>query len=203
MILALLAAPLDPSPDEARSWLRRELVQPEYNEQDLLNRLIRWLERTLGNGLDAASRVPPLSTFVAMLLLLLLVLGLVWLLSRTGRASPRAPSSGPLLTDERISAAELRARAEAALADDRPDEALVDGFRALAVRQIERGRLPDAPGATAHEVARDLGLAVPGAAGRVVDAAALFELVLYGGRTATRDQAVSVLALDDDLVGVR
>ncbi|WP_248583200.1 DUF4129 domain-containing protein [Nocardioides sp. InS609-2] len=203
MIRALLAAPLDPSPDEARSWLRRELVKPEYNDQDFLNRLISWLERTVTNGLDAASRVPPLSTFVAMLVLLLLVLGLAWLLSRARRSPTGAPGSGPLLTDERISAAELRARAEAALSDDRPDDALVDGFRALAVRQIERGRLPETPGATAHEVARDLGLAVPDVAGRIDDAAALFDLVLYGGRPATRDQAMSVLALDDDLVGAR
>ena len=70
MIRTLLSAPLDPSPDEARSWLRRELVKPEYNEQDLLNRLVSWLERTVNDGLDAASRVPPLSTFVAMPILL-------------------------------------------------------------------------------------------------------------------------------------
>ncbi len=203
MTTAWVAAPLDPSPDEARSLLRRELLKPEYNEQDVINRLISWLQRTLENGIDAASRVPALSTFVAMLVLLLLALGLVWLVSRARSASRTGPASGPLLTDERISAAELRARAEAALAEDRPDDALVDGFRALAVRQIERGRLADAPGATAHEVARDLGLAVPAMTSRVDDAATLFDRVLYGGRPASRDQAVSVLALDDDLVGVR
>ncbi len=203
MISALLTAPLDPSPDEARSWLRRELVRPEYNEQDLLNRLVAWLERVINGGLDAASRVPPLSTFVAMLVLLLLVLGLVWLLSRAGRSPTGAPAAGPLLSDERITAAQLRARAEAALAGDRPDDALVDGFRALAVRQIERGLLSESPGATAHEVAGDLGLAVPDLAARLQGAGVLFDLVRYGGRPATRDQAGSVLALDDDLAGVR
>ncbi|WP_426246144.1 DUF4129 domain-containing protein [Nocardioides sp. LHG3406-4] len=203
MIARVAAAPLDPSPDEARSWLRRELLKPEYNEQDLLNRLVSWLERTLNEGLDAASRVPPLSAFAAMLVLLLLVLALVWLLSRARRSSAAGGPAGPVLGEERVGAAELRARAEAALAEGRLDDALVDGFRAVAVRQIERGRLADAPGATAHEVARDLGLAVPDLAARIGDAATLFDRVLYGGRPATRDQAGSVLALDDDLVGVR
>lgn len=203
MIAGLRTAPLDPSPDEARSLLRRELLRPEYHEQDLLDRLLDWLERTLESGLDAASTVPALSTFVAMLLLCLLVLALWWLASRARRSPAAARAAGPVLGDEQVSAAELRRRAEAALAEDRADDAVVDAFRALAVRQVERGRLPDAPGTTAHEVARDLGSAVPALAGRVDDAAALFDLVLYGGRPATRDQAVAVLALDDDLVGVR
>ncbi|WP_295656570.1 DUF4129 domain-containing protein [uncultured Nocardioides sp.] len=203
MTRSLPLAPLDPSPDEARSLLRRELLRPEYNDQDLLGRLLDWLQRTLDRGLDAASRVPALSTFVAMLVLCLLVLALAWLVSRARGSAAADRAAGPVLTDERVSAAELRARAEAALAEGRADDALVDGFRALAVRQVERGRLPEAPGTTAREVARDLGAAVPALAPRAEEAATRFDLVLYGGRPATREQAVSVLALDDDLVGVR
>ena len=197
----LADAPLDPSPDEARSWLRRELVQPDYHDEDLLGRLLDWVERTLRDGLDAASRVPPLSTFVAMVLLCLLVLALGWLLSRARGSAATATAPGPVLGAERVAASVLRARAEDALAEGRHDDAVVDGFRALAVRQVERGRLPDAPGATAHEVARELGRVVPALVGRVDEAAALFDRVLYGGRPATREQAVSVLALDEDLVG--
>ena len=72
-----------------------------------------------------------------------------------------------MLTDEAITAAELRARAEAALAEGRHEDALVDGFRALAVRQVERGRLDDTPGATAHEVAGVLAREYPDRGPRV------------------------------------
>lgn len=202
MTTRLPLAPLDPSPDGARSLLRRELLRPEYHDQDLLGRLLAWLERTLERGLDAASRAPALSTFAAMLLLCLLALALAWLTSRAGRSSA-APIVGPVLTEERVSAAELRARAEAALSEGRHDDAVVDGFRALAVRQVEQGRLPDAPGTTAREAARELGAVVPALAPRVAEAATRFDLVLYGGRPATAEQATSVLALDDALVGVR
>lgn len=203
MTPALLTAALDRSPDGARSLLRRELLKPEYNEQDLLTRLVTWLERVLNSGLTAASTVPAVSTFVAMLLLCLLALTLTWLLSRVRRSASEGRTAGPVLTDERIGSGELRDRAETALAAGRTDDALVDGFRALAVRQVERGVLADAPGATAHEVAREVGRGVPALAARVDDAAALFDRVLYGGRPATREQVMWVLALDDELVGVR
>ena len=105
-----------------------------------------------------------------------------------------------MLTDEVVTADQLRARAEAALAAGRPEEAVVEGFRALTVRQVERGRLGDSPGATAHEVAVLLAAEHPPLAERVDASALLFDSVLYGDRPATPEQARSVLALDDDLV---
>ena len=196
-------APLDPSADEARSWLQRELLHPEYHQQNLLERLITWLERQIGRALTAAEQAPPLSTFAAMLVFLLLVGGLVWLLSRTQATRRARTSVGPVLDEEVVTAAELRTRAEAALAGGRPEEALVDGFRALAVRQVERGRLEDSPGATAHEVAMSLATEYPQHGERVGDNARLFDLVLYGDRPASPEQATGVLALDDELAGVR
>ncbi len=81
---------------------------------------------------------------------------------------------------------------------------MVDAYRALAVRQVERGRLADTPGATAHEVAGRAGAASTRTSGPRVDAsAALFDAVLYGDRPASRDQAAGVLALDDELATVR
>jgi len=58
----------------------------------------------------------------------------------------------------------------------------------------------DTPGATAHEVADILAAEYPGHRDRMQAGALLFDQVLYGDRPATREQAVSVLALDDDLV---
>ncbi len=192
--------PLDPTPDEARSALRRELLKPEYYDDNPIERLITWLRRQLDKGVEAAVDLPPLQTFAAMLLAVLLVGAVAWLV-RQARGSARGPrDKQSVLTDEAITAAELRARSEAALADGRHEDALVDGFRALAARQVERGRLDDTPGATAHEVAGVLAREYPDRGTRVDTAAALFDSVLYGDRPATREQALDVLTLDDDLV---
>jgi uncharacterized protein DUF4129 len=207
-VIALLRAlpvdaPLDPSSGEARSWLQRELLNPEYHQQNVVEQLITWLQRQIGRGLAAAAQAPPLSTFAAMLIFLLLLGGLVWLLSRTRGTRRARDGSGPVLDDPVATAAELRARAEAALADGRMEQALVDGFRALTVRQVERGRLEDSPGATAHEVALSLATRFPQHGERVGDNARLFDQVLYGDRPASPDQATGVLRLDDELAAAR
>jgi Domain of unknown function (DUF4129) len=195
-----LDPPLDPSGSEARSKLRNELLHPEYHQQNLLQQIFRWIERQVTSGLDAASQAPPLSTLMAMLLFVALVAGLVWLASRARRTARDRGEKRAVLTEEIVTAAELRARAEAALEAGRFEEAVVDGFRALAVRQVERGRLVDTPGATAHEVADILAAEYPASRDRMQAGALLFDEVLYGARPATREQAMSVLALDDDLV---
>jgi hypothetical protein len=183
--------------------LRRELLRPEYNDRDPMQRILDWLQRTVSSALDAASHASPLPTLAAVVVFLVLLVLLGLLLSRA-RRSARAPEAArAVLTDERLTAAQLRARAEAALAAGRAGDALVEGFRALTTRQIERGRLDDLPGATAHEVAESLAATFPHQRPRVDDSARLFDLVRYGDRPATRDQAARVLALDDELAGVR
>lgn len=195
--------PLHPSPDDARSLLRRELLHPEYQERDLLGRIMRWADRTLDRALQAASDVPALPALTAMAIGLLLVLGLVVLLSRV-RTSARRPSRpGPVLAGDQPGADELRRRAVRALGEGRAGDALVDAFRALARRHIERGLLDDVPGATAHEVAAVLAGVHPDDSAAIEQAAGLFDLVLYGDRPASADQADLVLGLDDRLAGVR
>ncbi len=117
------------------------------------------------------------------------------------RRTTRGESSAPALTDEQITADELRARAEAALASGDAAAALVDAFRAAAVRQVERGRVEDVPQATAHELAGALAGAFPAQQGALRRAADLFDEVLYGDRPATDLQARELLALDDTLAG--
>ena len=192
--------PLDPSGSEARSKLRRELVHPEYHQQNLFQRVLNWLIRKVGTGLDQASQAPPLSTFMAMLIFVALALALAWLVSRARHTAREKDDKRAVLTEEVVTADELRARAEAALEAGRFEEAVVEGFRAVAVRQVERGRLSDTPGATAHEVAGALAQEHVAMADRVHQSARLFDEVLYGDRPATREQAGSVLVLDDDLV---
>ena len=162
--LPLADPPLTPDGDEARSLLRRELLHPDYHQDNLILRLIDWLSRLLDRGLAAARETPPLTTFAAMLVGLLLVVALGWLASRA-RRSRRAPvERRAVLADEQVTAAQLRARAEQALAEGRPSDALVDAFPAVALRQVERDRIDDVPGATAHEVAVVLAEVFPGQA---------------------------------------
>jgi uncharacterized protein DUF4129 len=195
--------PLTPSGDEGRSLLRRELLRPEYHDEAILARFVQWLRDQVTRGIDAASGSPPLATFAAMVILVALVVALGWLLSRARLTSRALRPTRAALTDDGLTAAELRARALEALADGRPGAALVDAFRALALRQVENGRIDDQPGATAHELAAALGAAFPPLARRIADAADTFDLVLYGGRPATPDQARDLLGLDDALVGAR
>lgn len=206
MLTLLRAAPrsgLDPTPDEARSELRRELLDPRYHDQNLLQQALDWIKRSLGNGLEAARGAPSLSTVVAMVLFLLLVVALGWLLSRARRTARASRGRGEVLTHDDVSADELAARARRARDEGRLEDALVEGFRALARRQVERGTLPDDPGATAREVAAALATNHPAAESRVLGAASLFEEVRYGARPVTRAQVDDVLALDDTLVGRR
>ena len=205
VVLRMLTSepPLDPSGDEARSLLRRELVHPDYHERNVFEQILGWLDRLVNGAIDGASKAPPLSTFLAIVAFLLLGLALAWLLSRARRTPRAARRSGPVVEDAAVTAAELRSAAERALAEGRNAEALVDGFRALTVRQVERGWLDDRPGATAHEVAGALASTYPDQGARVSGSAALFDAVRYGDRPATREQAVDVLSLDDALAGRR
>lgn len=195
-----LDPPLDPSGDEARSELRRELVRPEYHETNPVERLLRWLDRVIQDSVGAAGDAPPLVVLAGSLVLIALGLGVGLLVARTRRTARSRADRAPALGDERVSADALRSRAERALAEGRHDDALVDAFRAVAVRQVERGRVEDRPQATAHELAGALGTGFPAQRHRIDRAADLFDAVLYGDHPATREQAADVLALDADLL---
>jgi hypothetical protein len=52
-------------------------------------------------------------------------------------------------------------------------------------------------------VAQSLATTFPHQQPHVDDSAMLFDLVLYGDRPATREQATGVLTLDDELASVR
>lgn len=203
LLLGLVAAdaPLDPSPDRAEDLFRRELLRPEYHDQNPLQQFLDWLGRRFESGIDQASQASPLGGLGALLVFLALLVLIGWVVSRARTAAKAPGETGAVLTAERITAAELRARAAAALAAGDTAAAVVDGYRALTLHQIERARIEDQPGATAHEVAVRLGDVFAGSRPRIQQAADLFDLVLYGDRPATRAQAEAVLALDHELAG--
>ncbi len=179
-----------PSPSEAREAVRRELLDPRYRDRDQVTRLLDWLRGLLEQGLVAVGDASAASTWVATVLLLALALALLLLASRARRTARSRPRPGDVLGALGPDADALRARAERLHAEGRHDEALLEAFRALARREVERGRLVEDPGATAREVAASLD------DDRVRRAAELFDAVLYGGSGATAEQAADVLALD-------
>lgn len=203
MTLRFAEPPLTPTPDEARGWLRRELLDPEYQREGVLSRAWAWIEETLSRAVEGAASMGPLVTVLSLLVFALLALALVLLLTRARTNRRAARGARPVLDDPTVGANELRRRARAAFAEERYDDAVVDGYRAVAAGQVERGRLDDLPAATAHEVATALEAAFPDRREEVARAAMLFDLVLYGDRPARRDQAAAVLALDDSLAGSR
>lgn len=196
-----LEPPLDPDGDEARSLLGRELARPEYYDADILDRIIDWISRLIDDSIGAAEGSPPVTVLAAITVAMLLAAAVLLLISRARATARGDRAEAPALTGEVITAAELRARAEAALAAGDHVAALLDAFRAMAVRQVERGRIEDVPQATAHELARALAAEFPTHQGRIHRSADLFDEVLYGDRPATREQAAEVLALDDALAG--
>ncbi|KRA38254.1 MULTISPECIES: DUF4129 domain-containing protein [unclassified Nocardioides] len=200
-LLGRLDPPLDPSGDEARGQLRRELAHPEYYDANLLERISDWLDRLINGSVSTASDAPLLTVVVAILVALLLLAGMILIVSRARRTARADQAPTAALTDEVITADQLRARAEAALAAGDPGAALIDAFRAVAVRQIERGRIDDVPQATAHELAGALAVTFADHGPALRRGADLFDQVLYGDRPATVEQARDLLALDDRLAG--
>lgn len=195
--------PLDPDGDEGRALLRDELADPQYYSDDWVQRALTWLTRWLDGFVEAASGASGLGVVVGITLAMALLAALLLLVGRTRRTTASTRRGRPALPAERVSAAALRDRATAALAEGRHDDALVDGFRALALRQVERGRIDDVPQATAHELAAALAAEFAAEAGEITDLADTFDAVLYGDRTASADQAADALALDDRLAAVR
>ncbi|MGN0065504.1 MAG: DUF4129 domain-containing protein [Nocardioides sp.] len=204
--LAASLADTLPSPEEARSRLGRELLRPEYHEDDLLARLVEAGKRFFAQLVTATAAAPLGSVILALVIGFALVVGLILVLGRLRRAGSRtADLTGPVLGEHRLTAAEHRALAVRAFEAEEYGDCVAEAFRAAVLRPVESGRLADRPGATATELAAELGALDAAAEGteRLREVARHFDEVVYGHRTATREQATEALALDDALVGAR
>jgi hypothetical protein len=194
-----LGASIRPDPDTARSWVERELGRPEYR-QGLLERFLGWLG-DVWNGLqDAALGASPLTAGAAVLVVVVLAVLVAVVVARVRREPSGDGRGGPApLLGAGASPEQHRTAAEQALADADHDRALVEAFRAVASRAVQRGLVEDRPGVTAHELAVGLGPVFPRHADDLAAASALFDRVFYGHRPATADGARSVLDLDEAL----
>lgn len=198
----LLPGGLNPTPPQARDWLRKELQGPDY-QSPWLDSVIRWVRDLLGNLLDGARQVAGLSPAITALLAVLVIALLVWALPRVRRETVAAVSREAVLQDLTITPRRYRDLAARALRDGRYGDAVLDGFRAIARDMSDRGLLNDAPGRTAHEVSLALASPFPDHADRLVRAADLFDSVRYGHRRVSEDQANQIRRLDAELATTR
>jgi hypothetical protein len=195
---------LDPTPAEARRWLSDELSGPDYHDP-WLDTVIRWILEQLGKLLEGANNLANggLSPVITALVAVVAIALLVWVLPRVRGNRVAARTGGAVLVDPTITPGTYRTLASEAFADGRYDDAVLDGFRAIAKDMSDRTLLDDSPGRTAHEVSLELAQPFPDHAVRLAQAANVFDAVRYGHRRATSEQASRVRQLDAELVETR
>lgn len=195
--------PVVPDADEARRWLERELADPVYHERpSLLDRLLEWL-RDLFDGLGGVG-IGNTGTLLAVLAGLLVIVLIAFLVTGPVRRSRRVTGRGSVLdADDRRTAADLRAAADAAAARGDWATAVADRFRAVVRSLEERTVLEERPGRTAHEAVEAAGLRLPAHAVDLRSAGRLFDDVVYGERTPGAADDAALRELDARVAATR
>jgi hypothetical protein len=189
-----------PDRDEARRLLQEELAGREYAEAapnpvlewlgEVFAGLVEWLDSLGGGG------VPAFPGWVLLVIVVVVAVPVLLLVRPRVNASGGTRRAAVVLADRSSTPGDHRRAAAAALAAGDQDAALASWFRAL-VRQAEVRTVLDArPGRTATEAAHALGAAFPAEYEALHGAAAVFNAVIFGERSATVAQAESVRRLD-------
>ncbi|MGO4597159.1 DUF4129 domain-containing protein [Terrabacter sp. 2RAF25] len=195
--------PLDPSVEQAKAWLARELAAPAYADtRNPIERLLDWLNERLGT-LSGQGTAPGWALPLLLLVVALVVAAGLFLTVRRSPRSPRSSTAGGVLVEPHLTAADYRARSESALARGDLAAATADAFRAMAASAAERTLLDDVPGRTAHEIGTALAVVFPAEADAVRRAADLFDGVVYGRVPVGVDDVRGVLDLDVRLRATR
>lgn len=197
--------PVDPSVEQAREWLARELSKAEYaDDRSLLQRVLDWVSDAISDLLSGGVgglpgwALPVVLAGLAALVTLLLVVKV-----RREGSSSGAGAAGGVLEDPRLDADGYRARAQRALDAGDLDAAATDWFRAMAASAAERAIADDSPGRTAHEVSLALAAVFPGEAGALARAADHFDAVRYGDAHVDVATARFIADLDRRLASER
>lgn len=205
MITLPVVVPVEPDPGTARRWLLNELAKPAYAaaEPSPFDRAVQAFLSWFTGLFDAkGSNTPPILLAVAIVLVAAALVAALLLfgLPRINRRSATAALFG---TDDRRSAEVLRRAAEAAMARADFSLAVLERFRALARGLDERTLVAVFPGTTASAFAASASRTFPAEHGELRLAAELFDAVRYADDVATREDALSIFALDDRLTAAR
>lgn len=204
--MLLTGPPLDPDADTATRLLEEELRRAEYNQPEpLIPRIVDWFARLINDLLQVVPGSTRLAQIILIIIAALGILALAYAIRGRFRSAQlrQKKSTGAVLEDLTLTAADYRARAQAAMRVGDWDGVLTDSYRAIAASADERVLLDDVPGRTAHEIAIALAPIFPGHAGPLAQAADGFDAVRYGDRHASQPQARAVLDLESTLRSTR
>ncbi|GAA2749524.1 DUF4129 domain-containing protein [Amnibacterium kyonggiense] len=205
MIASPAAVPVQPDAGTARNWLLDELAKPSYAaaQPSPFDRAVQAFLQWFSSLFDPKhSDTPPIALVIALLVVLAVVV-VALLLFGLPRRNRRSAAGTLFGADDRRSAAEMRRAADAAMAAGDWSLAVLERFRALARGLDERTLVAVFPGTTATGFAVAAARAFPAELGELQDAAELFDGVRYADEAATREDALSVVALDDRLAAAR
>lgn len=199
-----LGVPVTPDAPTARRWVLEELADPAYSSgETLLDRFLAWVLDQL-DGLQGVGLPPAAGLLVVVAVVVAVVLVALWVAGPVrGRMTRRRSTSAVLAGDDRRSAAELRAAADAASRAGDHSTAVAERFRAVVRGLEERGLLDERPGRTAHEAAGLAGRALPDVADGLARGGDLFDDVVYGERRASAADDARVRELDDAVRAAR
>ncbi|MGT2425203.1 DUF4129 domain-containing protein [Amnibacterium kyonggiense] len=205
MIASPAAVLVQPDAGTARDWLLDELAKPAYAaaQPSPFDRAVQAFLQWFTSLFDPkTSSTPPIALAIALLVVLAVVV-VALLLFGLPRRNRRSTVGSLFGADDRRSAAEMRRASEAAMASGDFAAAVLERFRALARGLDERTLVAVFPGTTATGFAAVAARAFPSELEELRDAAALFDGVRYADEGATREDALSVFALDDRLAAAR
>ena len=116
------------------------------------------------------------------------------------RANPTPSTSGTaVFSDAPETAEEHRRRANAALAQERWGEAVIESVRALASGLVERNLMPEQSGVTVHEIGWRAAELFPSHRSRLETMSMVFDETRYGDRPADERRARDVVELEAEL----
>jgi hypothetical protein len=179
--------------------VREVLARPEFRppERSLMERLLDWALEAIGRLL-AALGGSGAGGIVGLVLLALALVGVGILAARFSRGLTPSPEvAAAVAGGRRRSAADWRAEAEAQERAGAWRDAVRSRYRALVADLAARGLVEEVPGRTAGEYRREVGRALPAAAGDFAGATELFEVAWYGPAGTGPQEAAHLRDLSD------
>lgn len=189
--------------DGARQAAKDELAKRGYhtNDPSAVERAADWLIHKLSHLLDVAAQHSPGNNMGLLVIVVGVAAIATVVIMRIGRVRRTTKLAQPLLGATIETAADHRRRAQTYAAQEQWAQAVREWLRAVARELEERGVLDPRPGRTAAELCADTAVELPALSADLRRAAATFDAIWYGGRTAKPDDEQLLRALDRRVAG--